>query len=665
MDTQINIVHADTIQASSSVSALSVPRQIPPPPRDFTGREADIKELLEKFSQGATITGLRGMGGVGKTALALVLAEKLSGNYPGGQLFLNMQGTSNSPLKPEDAMAHVILSYLGSIPKDFNGLSGLYQAVLSGKKALILLDNAASRLQVEQLLPPKGCALLITSRNKFRLSDSVEKDLDVLPLEDAKKLLLEICGRISDHAGELAKLCGCLPLALQNAASALKERSNLRPSGYIERLGDLKTRLKLMEVDASFELSYQLLTPELQSMWSLLSVFPADFDLAGAAAVCEMEHNPAEYALSELVKWSLVDYLPSATGEGGRYRLHDLARDFAYLKMDLDANENARHLHAEHYMKILKESDNIYSQGKNVKEGLKLFDQNWENIQSAHAWVNDKTKQMMKENIRYSASPPQKSILELLIEYSHVGGHVLYLRLHPRAMIKWLETTIDAARLLKDKKMEAETLHRLGKAYDTLGEKSEAINFFENSIEIARNINDKELEGKAMGNLGFAYFNKGEKKRAIELYIIALKIDEEVDNQRLACSVLDSLGQAYVSLGENSSGIEFYERALKITRKIGDRRGEGIILGNMGRVFLELGGLQRATEYLEQAIKISREISDIISEGDMLFNLSITQYRLENKAEAIRLAKEALYIFTKTERPQAKVVEEQIKLWQK
>ena len=142
---------------------------------------------------------------------------------------------------------------------------GFINSVLSGKKTLILLDNAASREQVEPLLPPAGSALLITSRNKFVLPGLKEKDLDVLPLEDAKKLLLEIAGRIGEHAEELAKLCGCLPLALRNAASALAEKKNLNVADYVERLKDARKRLDLVE--ASFSLSYELLTPELQRLW--------------------------------------------------------------------------------------------------------------------------------------------------------------------------------------------------------------------------------------------------------------------------------------------------------------------------------------------------------------------------------------------------------------
>jgi hypothetical protein len=229
-----------------------------------------------------------------------------------------MLGTSKVPREPEDAMAQIIRSYRGvnaPLPEDLNGLSGLYHSILTGKKALILLDNAASREQVEPLIPPAGSALLITSRNKFALPGLKEKDLDVLPLDDAKKLLLESAGRIGEHAGELAEICGRLPIALRNAAYALKEKPNISVADYMKRLEDAKVRLGLLE--ASFSSSYDLLTPELQRLWSLLSVFPADFDLAGAAAVWEVKNDVAEEVLGELVKWSLVDYLPSVYSEGG------------------------------------------------------------------------------------------------------------------------------------------------------------------------------------------------------------------------------------------------------------------------------------------------------------------------------------------------------------
>jgi hypothetical protein len=106
----------------------SGPHQIRSPPDEFIGRDKEIEALLQGFERGATIARLGGMGGEGKTSLALVLSEKLAESYPEGQLFLDLQGTSSSQLKPEDAMAHVIRSYKGAdcpLPKDLNGLSGL------------------------------------------------------------------------------------------------------------------------------------------------------------------------------------------------------------------------------------------------------------------------------------------------------------------------------------------------------------------------------------------------------------------------------------------------------------------------------------------------------------------------------------------------------------
>ena len=196
-------------------------------------RSADI---LSNFEKGATITGLRGMGGVGKTALALVLADKIKSQFPDGQIFIDMRGTSNNPelppLTPDEAMAQVIRAYnpADRLPENSNELRGLYLSILAGKRALLLLDNAASGEQVEPLLPPAGCAVIITSRIKFALPGLAEKDLDILPLDKACELLLEIAPRIGDWAEELAKLCGRLPIALRNAASALAEKTGFERS---------------------------------------------------------------------------------------------------------------------------------------------------------------------------------------------------------------------------------------------------------------------------------------------------------------------------------------------------------------------------------------------------------------------------------------------------
>jgi hypothetical protein len=203
----IGTVNFPSVTKSAS---LAVPRQIPLPPKDFTGRSEDLEKIQDDFERGATITGLRGMGGIGKTALALVLAQRLKDRFPDGQLFIDLKGNSEEPLKPADAMAQVIRAYFGSdahMPESEAELAGLYRTVLAGKQALLLLDNAACREQVEPLLPPEGCSVLVTSRKKFALPGLKPWDLDPLSTEDARELLLAIAPRIGSHADKLAKLC--------------------------------------------------------------------------------------------------------------------------------------------------------------------------------------------------------------------------------------------------------------------------------------------------------------------------------------------------------------------------------------------------------------------------------------------------------------------------
>ncbi|MGH9753645.1 MAG: NB-ARC domain-containing protein [Blastocatellia bacterium] len=331
--------------------------QLPPPPPDFTGRERELNDLLAKLNQGVTISGLRGLGGVGKTALALKLAERIKDRYPDAQIYLDMQGAGDNPLTPAKAMEHVIRAYhpTARLPESLSELSAIYRTSLHGQRALLLMDNARNREQVEALVPPADCVLLVTSRQHFILPGMFDQNLDRLPREDAINLLLNIAGRVGNHADEIARLCGNLPLALRLAASALAERPNLPPADYARQLADAKQRLShLKEVDVTLQVSYEILNDEQQRLWRMLSVFPQTFDdkaavavwrMAGDAAldafddasvaVWERVLNAAQDALGDLMKWSLVEF----DAETRNYRLHDLARLFAYAMLSQDERE--------------------------------------------------------------------------------------------------------------------------------------------------------------------------------------------------------------------------------------------------------------------------------------------------------------------------------------
>jgi hypothetical protein len=128
-------------QSSSSAAAtLTQAHEIPPPPADFTGREDELKELLTAIEVGGvTISGLHGMGGIGKTALAFKLAELLKPRYPDGQFFLDLRGASTQPLSVAEALAHVVRAYhpADKLPESESDLRGLYLSVLDGQSTAL------------------------------------------------------------------------------------------------------------------------------------------------------------------------------------------------------------------------------------------------------------------------------------------------------------------------------------------------------------------------------------------------------------------------------------------------------------------------------------------------------------------------------------------------
>jgi hypothetical protein len=173
--------------------------QLPQPPRDFTGRTDELADLLNAVqTSGVTISGLRGMGGVGKTALALKLAEQLTPSYPDAQFYLDLRGTSAKPLTPAEVMAHIVQSYdtTTKLPEGENELRASHYTKLHIQRALLLLDNAASRAQVDALVLPAARLLIVKSRQHFTLPGLYAKVLDTLHPPDTRTLLLNIAARI-------------------------------------------------------------------------------------------------------------------------------------------------------------------------------------------------------------------------------------------------------------------------------------------------------------------------------------------------------------------------------------------------------------------------------------------------------------------------------------
>jgi tetratricopeptide (TPR) repeat protein len=588
------------------------------------------------------------LGGIGKTALALKLADQLKARYHDAQFYLDLKGAGAQPLTVAEALAHVIRAYhpAAKLPESETELHGLYLSILDGQRALLLMDNAASAEQVEPLIPPSSCVLLVTSRQHFTLPGLVAKNLDTLSTTEARTLLLAIAPRIGARADEIAALCGHLPLALRLAAGALAKYVNLRPEDYVRRLQDQQQRLELIE--ASLSLSYELLTEELRERWRSLAVFPDSFADDAAAAVWEVEVDQAQETLGELIAASIVEW--NETND--RYRLHDLARLLAEAKLTVEEHAARKKRHATHYLEVLAVANSLYFQGgEALARGLALFDLEWSNIQAGHTWV-------AAQNVEVDEDVDRLGMI-----YALDGVYVLYLRQHARGQIRWLEIALAAARRLSDRSGEGDALGSLAILYRELGATQQAIECNEQYLVISRELGDRRGEVVALVNLGQCYAELNETHKAIDFYEQALTIVREIGDRRAEGTTLGSLGSAYAKLGEIRRAIQFYEQELAIAREIGNRRDEGGALGSLGVAHKNLGNIPEAIQFYEQQLIIAREIGDRRSEAAALWNMSLSLDQLGNRTEAIQRAEQSLIIREQIEDPKAAKVRAQLAEW--
>ncbi|MCA1565872.1 MAG: tetratricopeptide repeat protein [Acidobacteria bacterium] len=602
--------------------------QIRSPVRDFIGRRHEIS-LLVKALRGGAIAGINGMGGIGKTELALSVAEKLRAEYSEAQLFLDMRGADAIPVDPADALAE-FLRIFGrreeKLPEDVNGLSNLYQSRLSGKRVLILLDNVADRSQIKLLVPPRGCGLLITSRDILSLEGMKSVQLEQLTTEEARKLLTGISKRTPpDIARQICSLCGRLPLAIRAAGSLLNVTINLEPEDYVKQLSDERTRLKNIGVEgvdigveASFNLSYANLLPETARVFRELSVFPSSFDDKSEEVVCE---DAGHAHLTNLVRRSLVLY----DGETRRYRLHDLMRLFAGKRLAPPEGSMAAKRHSTFYAGVLRAANDFYIQGgQSLNSGLLQFDTEWSNIETGRAWA--------KKHI-----DTDKDAALLCSDYPCAGADLLGLRQSPLERIEWLESALVATRRMGNAAVEADHLRNIGLAYTDLGEHQKSLKFYKEALVVARREGDQYLIGDLLGALGRACCEAGRVRRALEYYDQWLGITRSLNHLPGQCRALRSLGSAYAELSEIARAIDLYQQSLLIAREIGNPREENATLSHLGDAHANLGEMRRAIEFYEQALDNARRIEDYTCEALMLNNLGDLYVDLGDVHRAIEL----------------------------
>ncbi|MFE4832249.1 BTAD domain-containing putative transcriptional regulator [Streptomyces sp. NPDC056672] len=319
----------------------------------FAGRRADLaraRSLLcgkEAMTPATGILAISGMGGVGKSTLAVHLSHQLAQRYPDGQLYVNLRGfgPSTTAMDPREAVRG-FLTALGlspqRIPADPDGEAGAYRSLLADRKVLILLDNARDSAQVRPLLPgTHNCSVIVTSRNGLLglvASHGAQiLELDPIPTTEARDLLVRRIGatRItadSRAAAEILRHCAGLPLALTVVATRAAARPNFPLTAIAAELSEAQGSLDAFadpepanDVRTVFSWSYQTLSSDAARLLRLLALHPGpDSGAPAAAALIGLPLTRTRHLLAELTRAHLLsEHAP------GRYICHDLLRTYA------------------------------------------------------------------------------------------------------------------------------------------------------------------------------------------------------------------------------------------------------------------------------------------------------------------------------------------------
>ncbi|WP_138896579.1 AfsR/SARP family transcriptional regulator [Streptomyces chryseus] len=328
------------------------PSQLPPDVADFIGRTEQIawatallEQVRDPLRTAPPIGVISGRSGTGKTALAVHVGHRTAALFPDGQLFVDLRAADSEPVRTTDALAR-LLRALGVDPdtpaRDEEDLLGLYRTQIARRRVLLILDNAVSEALLRPLLPPGGgSAVLITGRRRLvALEGAAHLDLGVPSETEALELLARVAGPTRptlepDRAAELVALCGRLPLAVRIAGARLAARPHWTPERLASRLKDERRRLDELqagdlEVRASLGLGYADLDPQQQGALRRLALMDLpDFAAWVAGPLLDVSEDDAEDAVEQLVDCHFVEVVRTDETGRTRYRIHDLAREYA------------------------------------------------------------------------------------------------------------------------------------------------------------------------------------------------------------------------------------------------------------------------------------------------------------------------------------------------
>ncbi|HSV67519.1 MAG TPA: tetratricopeptide repeat protein [Mycobacteriales bacterium] len=575
--------------ARPSTAGWPVPNQLPAATGCFTGRQEELARLLqphEGIARTLVVSAVDGMAGIGKTALAVLAAHRLTeaGRYPDGSLFVDLHGYSGrAPTDPAAAL-ETLLRGLGvpgpQIPPGLEARVGLYRSVLARRRVLVVLDNARDETQVRPLLPgTPGCLVIVTSRRRMAgLDDADHLTLDILPVEDAVRLFRAVAGPGCDPGDEqtieaIVRSCGLLPLAVRIAAARLRASRTWTGPTLLGKLQATQGRLAELDdgersVAAAFAVSFQQLPADQQDAFAVLGVHPGvEYEPYATAALLDSSAAHAGRLLDGLEQVNLLDQ-PTP----GRYRFHDLVRAYATTAGTRTATDRRAALN-------------------------RLFDH------YAHA-----TTHAAGLAYPYDADHLPRPTQPATTATPHLPDEA--------AAVAWLDAEL--ANLLATARHatahrpghtthQSATLHR---HLRTRGRHTDAHTLHQHALTAARTTRDHDAQTTALTNLGYIHRLQGRYGPAADCYTQALQAAQATGNRTGELNALNGLGWAHHAQGRYGPAADCYTEALQTARATGHRTCELAALTGLGRVHYMQGRYGPAADCLTQAFEKARATSN-------------------------------------------------------
>ncbi|WP_326950866.1 tetratricopeptide repeat protein [Amycolatopsis sp. NBC_01307] len=640
--------------------AATVARTLPYDLADFTGRKPELDGLLSRLDapadRGPRILAIDGMGGVGKTSLAVRAAHLLAERYPDGQLYVNLRGytSGGQPLSPR-AAAEALLGMLGveadQLPEDADARAMLWRTMTAESRLIVLLDNAFDVAQVWPLLPLGPDSLvLVTSRTRLIDLDGAHwLSLGTMTTEDGVAMAARVLGtrRVeaeAEAAAELVALCGHLPLAMRIALSRLGNRPRW-PIGYlVDRMSDESRRLDELKsgergVDLTLRISYEGLGPRHRTAFRMLGVHPGrDIDVFSSAALLGLSPHTAEAVLEVLLDAHMLQQ-----HEIGYYTFHDLVRSFVnQLNQTECAGDDAGQVAAgyerllDYFVDVTDHVCDLLFPGRaRLPAGPGESDPALPHLptrEAARKWLDR-----------------EQSTLQEAVALAHAHGfdrHVARLARNVvfqldadglfAEFVEMAQVSVVSSRRLGDAELLRLSLSNSAVANWKLGKFAEGIDAASEALAIASDLGDRRGVAKDTGMLGLLLCTCGRYDEALPLLQESIRIKRELGAGRAEAESLVNLSSLYEQWGRYAEAVDTAKRALALNRELGARENELVALIDLSLAHLGTGAVEEADEQL----RVARELGeDFGAPGDvaLVYALSaLTGHRLGRIEEARR-----------------------------